>query len=379
MKPMLSTLVQLTKIGHLFILFFVVCSASLGQAQDSFVLDPSIFDQASVEQERLGKVYLSDLFLSPRFDHAEPKTGKFLIGRSYIAADWTQGELVSGHFAFGTKSLLGVPARYGTVSSEDFAIVEAYSQLASDFGRLRIGLQPIPFGLESGLFEANLRFERSLLYQHGWIGLRDIGLGYSISNAGFFSDWLIHNGESGQELDNQTWFTSRIGYHKNYFTAGISAQTGNTSPLSTDPSGKFAGTPAGSLSSAGINIDQGAKFRFFNLFMAYRSNDIEASIEATTADIYQGQTNYHPNAGHLDVFIPFKESWGALIRYDYLDPKNSISPTNQQFTIGACYRSLFETSNLYIYASRNVLLAPQNDSHQILLVWRLSPFAFKNN
>ncbi len=354
-------------------------ASKIAFAQDSFVLDPTIFDQASVEQERLGKVFLSDLFLSPRFNYAEPKSGQFQIGRSYAAADWSRGELVSGHFAFGTKSLLGVPTRYGVVNGQDFAMVEGYAQLSSDYGRVRLGLQPIPFGLETGINEANLRFERSLLFQRGFMGIRDIGLGYSISNDGFFNDWLIHNGESGQELDNQTWFTTRVGYHQNFFTGGLSAQTGKTNPQATDPSGNLASTPAGSFPATGINIDQGAKYRFFNIFFSYRSKDIESGIEFTTIDIYQTGQNTHPNTGHLDVFVPFKEVWGALFRYDYFEPKDSTSPTSQQYTIGACYRSRFETSNLYLYGSRNVLPAPLNDSHQVLLVWRVSPFASKYN
>ncbi len=379
MTAMLSTLVQ-SKFKALISVFFCVFFASRSSfAQDSFVLDPSILDQASVDQEKLGKVFLSDLFLSPRFDYSEPKSGQFLLGRSYAAADWTGGDMISGHFAFGTKSLLGVPARYGAVSEENFAMIEGYAQIATEYGRARLGLQPIPFGLESGVNEANLRFERSLLYQRGLIGIRDLGVGYSISNDGFFNDWLIHNGESGQELDNQVWFTTRIGYHRNFFTGGLSAQTGKTNPLSTDPTGNLAATPAGSPQVTGINIDEGAKYRLFNIFFAYRSKDIESSFEFTTMDVYQTERNVHPNTGHLDVYVPIKEMWGALFRYDYFDAKEAGMPTNQQYTIGACLKSKFETSNLYIYASRNVLPAPLNDTHQVLLVWRISPFAQKYN
>ena len=374
---MIATLVQALKFSRLQVLVLLLLFTRTALAQDSFVLDPSIFDQASVEQERIGKVYLSDMYLSPRFDYAEPRSGKFLLGKSYVAADWTRGELISGQFAFGTKSLLGVPARYGAVNPEEFAVIGAYAQLSSDFGRFRLGLQPIPFGLEGGILDANLRFERSFLYQKSWMGIRDLGFGYSISNAGFFNDWLIHNGESGQDLDNQVWFTTRVGFHKNFFTGGLSAQTGKTNPLSTDPTGKLASTPAGSLSTTGIKIDLGAKFRFFNLFFAYRSKDFEASLEATTMDVYQINTDTHPNTGHIDFFVPYKEMWGFLLRYDYFDFKDSVTPTSQSYTIGTCLRSQYETSNLYLYGSRNIMPAPQNDSHQILLVWRVSPFALK--
>ena len=149
---MIATLVQALKFSRLQVLVLLLLFTRTAHAQDSFVLDPSIFDQASVEQERLGKVYLSDMYLSPRFDYAEPRSGKFLLGKSYVAADWTRSELVSGQFAFGTKSLLGVPARYGTVNPEEFAVIGAYAQLSSDFGRFRLGLQPIPFGsVDNGL------------------------------------------------------------------------------------------------------------------------------------------------------------------------------------------------------------------------------------
>ncbi len=360
--------------------FFLICIFSAhAYAQDSFLLDPSFLDQASVSQEKLGKVFLSDLFLAPRFNYSEPKSGKFLVGPSYAAADWTSGEIFSGHFAFGTKSLLGVPSRYGVVNGEEFSIVEGYAQVSTDFGRARLGLQPIPFGLETGVNEANLRFERSLLFQRGYMGIRDLGLSYSISNDGFFNDWLIHNGEGGSELDDQTWFTTRIGYHRNFFTSGLSAQTGKTNPLSTDPNGKWAGTPAGTTEATGIHIDEGAKYRLFNLFFSYRSKDIETNLEFTTIDIYQNDRNVHPNTGHLDIFVPIKEMWGALFRYDYFDAKEPGNPMAQQYTLGACLKSRYETTNLYLYASRNVLPAPMNDSHQILLVWRVSPFVTRYN
>lgn len=376
---MIPTLVQFHLKHIVLIIFFIFVNEQIVHAQDSFVLDPGILDQASVDQEKLGKVFLSDLFLSPRFNYSEPKSGKFLVGNSYAAADWTRGEIVSGHFAFGTKSLLGVPARYGVANGQDFAIIEAYAQIATDYGRVRLGLQPIPFGLESGVNEANLRFERSLLYQHGLMGIRDLGLGYSISNDGFFNDWLIHNGEGGQDLDDQTWFTTRVGYHRNFFTGGLSAQTGKTNPLSTDPNGNLISTPAGSEPVTNINIDEGAKYRLFNIFFAYRSKDIETTLEFTTIDIYQADRNYHPNTGHLDLYVPFKEIWGALFRYDYFDSKDSANPTNQQYTLGLCLKSKYETSNLYLYASRSVLPAPLIDTHQVLLVWRVSPFATKYN
>ncbi len=342
---------------------------------------PSILDQASEdhsgEQERLGKVYLSDIFLSPRFNYAEPKSGSFMPGNSYLAGDWTRGDAISGHLAFGTKSLIGVPARYGIVNDQDFVLVEGYAQIVSNYGRFRLGLQPIPFGMETGINEANLRFERSLIYQKRLMGIRDVGLGYSITNDGFFSDWLIHNGEGGRDLDNQTWFTARLGYHKDNLTGGLSGQTGKTSPLSTDPTGNLAATPGGSLQTTGINIDDGAKYRLLNLFIAYRTKDIETGLEFTSGDIFQSQTQSHPSGGHVDVFLPFGEVFAAMFRYDYFDPKNTIDPTNQQYTLGACFRSPYETSNIYIFGSRNVLPAGQSDSHQVLLVWRVSPFASK--
>lgn len=387
MSKMKITLVQQKKIFR-SIYFAIYSGAALAlillgqigtaQAQNSGFQGSevaSILDQASIEQESLGKVYLSDLFLSPRINYSEPKTGSFMLGNSYLAADWTRGDMVSGHFAFGTKSLIGPPARYGAINDQDFGLVEGYAQMVTQYGRFRLGLQPIPFGMQSGINEANLRFERSLIYQKRLVGIRDIGFGYSITSDGFFSDWLIHNGEGGRDLDNQTWFTARLGYHKNYITVGASGQTGKTNPLSTDPPGNLAATPAGNFQSTGINIDDSGKYRLLNVFLAYRTKEVESSFEITNGDIFQSQLTSHPSSGHVDLFLPFGEVFAALFRYDFYDPKNLIDPTNQQYTLGVCLRSIYETSNIYIFGSRNVLPAPQSDSHQVLLVWRVSPFA----
>ena len=199
---------------------------------------------------------------------------------------------------------------------KELAIVEAYAQLDSSYGRVQFGLVKIPFGAEGGIPEGLLHFQRSLIFQDGIVGLRDQGINYAIENGGFFSEWAIHNGEGGEDKDNQIWFTGRAGYHISMpWRVGLSWQVGRTHVAATHPDSTLAPTPR---YLAFMNVDESSKVRIGDIYTVYENPKLGASAELTSGQVEQdgGNTNFY--AGHADVYVPLNKSIAALARVDTL-------------------------------------------------------------
>lgn len=332
-------------------------------------------------QEKLGELGVSDIFIEPNFTYTEPRQGRFEAGNSYLAGEWKQelGEIGASAFVFnikavvkvGSTTLLGRPVRYEVISPDRFGLVEAYGQAETTYGRFRFGLVPIPYGLEGGDVEPRLVFPRSLFYRRGYIGLRDQGIAYRISNEGFFSDWTVHNGESGPDLDSETWFTARWGWRGlRSLTLGLSGSVGRTAPSSTNPSG------GADSAVAGLDVNQPAKIRIANGFAAWETRALDIRFEAHGGTTRQGELDTNFTSGHLDVD---GEVWNRLVlmaRYDALDPDLSQAGDRiEEISIGIGWRSRDENSFLSLIGSKLTQEGLVPDAHQVRLIWRMTPFA----
>jgi hypothetical protein len=328
------------------------------------------FAQAS---EKIGDLGLSDFLLSPTFYYSDPRTGSFQAGDSFLAFRWVRDSELSGQVMVGTESLLGVPLRYGPVNEQQIALVEAYAQGDSpSFGRLRMGLIPIPFGAESGVPEARLRFPRSLLFQRGLIGLRDLGASYYSENDGFFTEWAVHNGEGGKDLDNQAWFTARWGWlSTEQLRIGASAEMGRTTPLST------SANSSSNNASNGIWIKESSRIRMANLFFVYDGLKYGVTTEVTIGQISQDIHESQFVDGHADLFYAISQDFGLLGRYDFYQPKDNVVETNdihqQAATFGVRYHTQYETSTISVYGTTVFNDPPLTNTNQFLVVWKLTP------
>lgn len=346
------------------ILGLLPSSAAFGQGDDS---------------EPLGTIVVSDLLLAPRFFHSEPSRGHFQPGDSYVAFRWQRDEVLSATVMLGTQSLVNIPNRYAQINGDTINIIEAYGQGDGSFGKFRFGLIPIPFGSEGGIAEGRLRFPRSLIFEKGIIGLRDHGASYTIAHDKFVSEWAIHNGEGGRDLDNQVWFTARWGYlSPGKLRLGVSGQTGRTSALSTDPSGTYA---AGATQSPDVIMDltRHAKFRIANVFLHYDTKRFGFTMEGTTGDVIQ-EVRRKFNAAHADVYVPITPRISTLARYDFFDPKKPGTPKDQyvarHVTAGVSYRTGLDTSEFYLLGTQELKPAPISDVHRFMIMWKLTPQIF---
>lgn len=323
-----------------------------------------------LEPEPLGTITVSDLLLAPRFSYSEPSRGHFQPGDSYIAVRWKRDEVLSAQVTLGTQSLINIPNRYTQINGDTVNVIEAYGQGDGSFGRFRAGLIPIPFGSEGGIAEGRLRFPRSLIFEKGIIGLRDHGVSYSISHERFNSDWAIHNGEGGRDLDNKLWYTGRWGYTvPGKMRFGFAGQTGRTTPASTDPLGAFV---TGSPPEAVMDLTKSSKFRIGNAFVNIDTRRFGLTLEATRGDVIQDVKRRFV-AGHADVYIPVTAKIATLARYDYFDPKRAAVDHTQYLTAGISYRTGHDTSEIYVFGTQELKPEPVSDVHRFMVMWKLTP------
>lgn len=325
----------------------------------------------STAQEKIGTLSVSDLYLEPRFLYQEGESGGFSAGNSLVSFSWIRDEVISATVTAGTRELVNRPRRFIVESEDELTLAEAYIEARSTLGTFRFGRVPIPFGTEGGRAESNLKFRRSLLFRDGWIGLRDQGLSYTIEHRNFFNEWAIHNGESGEDLDNQTWFTGRWGWTNDKIYTGFSGSTGRTTPASTQDV-----TGSRTFADAGLNPDISSRLRFANVFFEWDYKVFSFEIEGTMGDVRQASQSATLTAAHADFQYRIKKNFSVLGRYDILEPSNKVAEDKiEESTFGLAYRGWYETSTLYLFASRVREQGNDDSNHQVLLIWRLSPLA----
>lgn len=322
--------------------------------------------------ESMGELTISDIFLEPGFSYLEGRKGSFSQGSSYLALSWYRDRRISATVKLGTAGLLGQPRRFALQPiANQIEFVESYAQADSLYGRLRLGLIPIPFGLEGGDAERRLLFPRSQLFRERFMVLRDQGVSYRISANGFFSDVAIHNGEGGADLDNEIWLTSRVGWQGGRFLQlGFSGSVGRTSPASTDPNG------TASSANAWMDVGKAAKIRIVNLFVEWLDRPWDFVMEATTGDTIQGDLVIKTVAGHVDLTYDLGETATLLTRYDLLSPRNDVaSPQMVEYSGGLALRTAYRNANLYLIGTKKVQQDVKQDEHRGLIIWRIAPTA----
>ena len=321
-------------------------------------------------EEDIGTLKLSDVFLEPGFKYVEGQGGEFQLGSSYLAVTWRRDDLISAVLKVGSKQLIGVPSRYAPApAADEIAVIEGYAQIDSDYGRVRMGLIPISFGLEGGDIERQLRFPRSLMFQSRFLNLRDLGVSYRIAVNGFFSEWAVHNGEGGTERDHETWFTGNWGWESGRaFRIGISGAVGRTNPKSTDPSG------ASGSKQTGFRTDEPARLRIANAFLDWVPDPIRVSIEATAGDTFQGEEVMKFRALHADLEWRIWQSLSLMTRYDVMNPRNDVDDSEiTEYTAGLSIRSRYENSVLYVLGTKRVQRNVTPDVHIGMVIWRITP------
>jgi hypothetical protein len=320
--------------------------------------------------QSLGELEVSRLLLEPSFFVMEPKTSSFEMTKALIGFSWRNDNRWSAHIALGSTNMIGVPKRFGTTNDE-FSLLEGYGQWDSGLGTWRVGMLPIDFGLQGGSNEEFLWFPRGLIYQKGYLGIRDFGLSYLIHEGLYFSHLVVHNGEGGTDRDGRAWFTGKWGVNPRNLEFGVSAQAGQTTPQSTNVSGN---TSQDSLFSAAANH----RLRLAGLFINNKQEALNYQGEVYLAEVLTDGADTTQFSG-WNVDLKYRQnSWlQYLIRYEELRTYPSTGREKYiQALIGFVFGNWNQTSNLFMYFIKNFEEPTAVNNDRFQLSWRWTPRAF---
>jgi hypothetical protein len=325
----------------------------------------SVAAPAAIIREDIGVLKIHDLLLRPSFVLREPKEGAFSVGESSFALRWELEEKFSSVIRIGPRTLMNPTARYTAKVDEDIVLVEAFAEYDDPYGRVRLGRLPVEFGYEGRLWERNLIFPRSLLFQKRAMMLRDIGVAYDVSQNNFYTGFVVHNGESDTDSDGQIWYTAKWGYKLDGFEIGLTGQTGSTKAVGTNASGDTL---------AAVDPSKDARWRIGGLYTAVLNRGFEWVLEYYQGDREQLDRVAKFRSGHTDFSVELDKSWSTHLRYDFYDPNGNLDgDLKQNVSLAVVVSNRTKSSNLILVGTKIFEEGTQQPNDELRLIWSLSP------
>lgn len=358
------------------------------------VFSTLVFSTTSAAAEVLGEPRWLAPWLETTIRYSEPRNGEFQLAGARFGVGWEGALDVSSRFvaqvAVGTRSLIARPTRYapltGAERASDLVLMDAAAGMDGEWGRFRVGLVPVLFGLEEGN-EPSREWTRSLLLRQGLMAARDLGFFYQVDAGGFESSWLVHNGESGDERDGEIWATIRTEYKirstRAQLRTGLSGQAGRTAVSSTHPAGTTASTTE-------LDADKPARIRYGGFHIrseweigegergAAASRRLGLEFESVAGEIQQDNLTHRSRMARFDLsYEPFNRT-ALLLRYDAMDPDTQVgSDFVQELTFGTQFyllRGDFKRSFRLLFLATKEMIEGRNlDQHRFEMAFRFSP------
>ena len=321
---------------------------------------------AAIIREDIGELKIHDLLIRPNFTFADPKKGAFSIGESSFALRWELEQRYAGVVRIGPRALLNPLAHFTPAVNDDIMLVEAFGEYSDWFGRFRMGRLPIEFGFEGKLWERNLIFPRSLLYQRRAMMLRDVGFSYEIQHNNVYTGFVLHDGESeGANSDGEIWYTGRWGFRNEDFEVGFTGQTGSTKTVSTENSEDTL---------AGVNPKLNAKWRIGGVYAASLQKGWGMVGEYYIGELEQENGGGKFYAGHLDAGLGWSKTFETYVRFDVFDPNsNDSSDLEQHASVALVLANRTHSSNLILVGTKVLDHAKESGHDELRLIWSLSP------
>ncbi|MGE0764494.1 MAG: hypothetical protein AB7N80_14555 [Bdellovibrionales bacterium] len=316
-------------------------------------------------REQLGQLKVDNLVIRPQFRLLEPAKANFELGESLFSVRWDMDTKIGAVFTVGAKDLIGTSTHFAPELNQDLGFIEAYGEYNFDYGTIRAGLQPVGFGIEGSVGEADLDMPRSLLYQERIVPLRDIGVSYAIDHNGYFTRLMIHNGESGANLDGRPWYTAKWGWTKSgRWRLGMAGQTGTTKPTSTSTSQD---------NLAGVDITKEAQWRLGGPFMVWTPHRWRLAFEGYLGELSQEKDLRKYSAGYWSLSYS-GQAWFFGLRYDQIDPNHDLdNDLKRQVTLTLGLLSERRTSRVFLVATKVFEESNQIPNDELRLVWHLTP------
>ncbi len=335
----------------------------------AFFLSFSLLAEAA---EKLGKFDIDDITLRPRMYVQEEQNSGFGLGESSIGFYWKKDETLSTHWRIGPRFLLNTPAFFGDAdtSAKDVATLEAYGEWAGVYGKLRLGLLPVDFGIEGRKKESELLFPRSFIFEERWVNLRDVGINYEIENNGYYTELTIHNGEGLDNPDQRVFVTSRWGWTDfENLDVGFSAHTGTTKPESTS----LAKTHL-----AAFDKDEKSLLRILDLYGDWHPHGWKLAFEVQAGELEQQEEKTPFKMGYIDLGHRQSDFFSFTFRYEHYDPNyHADDDLKKRISLAFEFSDRLGNSSLILLARKN--LEESSELHrelhndELMLIWRILP------
>lgn len=282
----------------------------------------------------------------------------FHLGRSFISFSWDKSDHLGGELQVSSNQLVHSTRWYNTSYSHESIFSLAYAFYRhNETSKWTMGLQEVPFGLESYLGVALWELPTSLFWKQKYISYSDVGLGFRSSAAGIKSHMLIHNGY-GVLRDRLSQNDDRF-----FYSARVSVE---------NESGEFYGLSAqfGQFKRNSETILR--KTAMYNLFGMAKLFGGFASLDGTWGNDKSDTDEEKFYFALLQYRYPFTSSFSLIVRAEQLEPnKSQSSDIVDSASIGLQWNDANANSRIYLALSQTKKEQGQNDQ-VVTLNWKLS-------
>ncbi|MBT4760832.1 MAG: hypothetical protein HOO06_03960 [Bdellovibrionaceae bacterium] len=328
-----------------------------------------LFSLSAFSKQQLGSLKVEEVLLKPRLRLSEPEQGGFEIGESYLGLTYELDPYLKAVVSLGSLGLINTPSYFYnelSTSHVNFGFFEAYAEVHGLYGRLRMGLIPLGYGLNGGFRESELRLPRIQLLTRRVVGLRDYGLEYKIGEGRFYSQFSIHNGETASNIDGRIWLTGKWAYEGSRLHMGLVGQTGETTTAST---------VASTETRAGFDASEDNKIRLGGFFIEDHAGNFKSYVEYHFGEIRDEQNHTGQFAtGVLGFTHMWKKHIWFDLRVDAYDPSTDVDENLFiETALAISYLSPYMNSVVSLVLVKKEEQQLEIDNNEVMIAWKLSP------
>lgn len=321
-------------------------------------------------QERAGQLSISEVLLRPTYLSTEGLGGKFSLSDSQFGVGWDMQPHMRARFLVGSLTQRQAPLYYqSTEAADQIGFVEAYGEYQGIYGKVAMGLMPLPMGYENRVPDRELIFPDAQIYSQRIVARRDYGFSFYTGHNGYFTEIMAHNGEGAETNDDgNIWVTSRWGWSDDRRThVQVSAQAGRTEAASTNTSGD--------TSIAGFDKSLSATWRLTQLTLHWYPRKWDVILEGLYGEVEQKEFQNQFESYRLDVIHRISSGFGMGLRYDYLDRNKKLNDDAESVSsLALIFGGDDDTSRVYLIGSKKTEEGTELPNDELRLVWRIRPY-----
>ena len=280
------------------------------------------------------KGFVGEFFLQPGFVLKEQSYFQLSGSSIYLSAGKSY---YSAHVLFAeNRSFLQNLLPNPHTRKLDYSITSIFVQADwPSYGRLRLGLIPLAYGLEGGVRDAQLRLPRSIFSQ--FIPHYDLGLSYLISHNGFYVESALHNGAfqtkslSSPLASHLLWWTTKGGWKGAYgLDLGLSATVGE-------------------FVNPGIGPYISHARRLGNIYLGFGIESFSLRTEFHFGEIWLDENQIPVSVWRLDIEHPLTRGSSLFARYESLHIDNNIGliDVQKKLTLGVALKYKQNTFSIF--------------------------------